>query len=71
MREYVVREYDEEDYHKAATTMTNDEVIDLLYQIDMGRLPPFNFSGREDDYESYRLHVAMQKAINKLKEVKS
>lgn len=67
MREYTVREYDEEDYRKVVTEMTDDKIVDLLDLIDRVYLPDFNYSGSENDYESYRLHVAMHMAINKLK----
>ena len=47
--------------------MTNDEAICLLERIDRGWIPDYNFTGTEDDFENYKLHQALYKAMNALK----
>lgn len=67
MREYTVREYEMEDYEMAKESMTNEEAINLLEYINRGWIPDYNFTGKEDDFENYKLHMAMLKAIEALK----
>lgn len=63
MKEYTVKEYEKEDYDKASQEMTNEDVISLLRYIKRGYLPDYNYTGDEADYERYKLHMAMSKAI--------
>lgn len=67
MREYTVREYDAEDYNKLRDNMTVEETIDNLRKISRGWLPDYNYSGSESDYDVYKLHIAINKAISALK----
>lgn len=70
MRQYTVTEYEKEDYNKAREEMTNEEAIDLLRMIERGWIPDYNFSGSEDDFDNYKLHVALYKAIDLLRKEK-
>ncbi len=70
MRTYTVTEYDREDYDAVRENMTNDEVIRLLERIDRGWIPDYNFTGTEDDFENYKLHQALYKAMDALKDNK-
>jgi hypothetical protein len=67
MRTYTVTEYDREDYDAVRENMTNDEAIRLLERIDRGWIPDYNFTGTEDDFENYKLHQALYKAMDALK----
>ena len=67
MRTYTITEYDREDYDAVRENMTNDEAICLLERIDRGWIPDYNFTGTEDDFENYKLHQALYKAMNALK----
>ena len=68
MREYIVREYDKEDYDIGRDSMTITDAITRLESIDRGWLPDYNYTGNESDYEAYLNHVAMRKAIETLKD---
>lgn len=68
MTEYTVREYDEEDYKVARETMTDEKALELVESIDRGWLPDYNFTGKEDDYEHYLLHMALHRAEDALRE---
>ena len=67
MRTYTVTEYDREDYDTVREDMTNDEAIRLLEHIDRGWIPDYNFTGTEDDFQNYKLHRALYKAMDALK----
>lgn len=67
MRIYTVTEYDTEDYDAVRENMTNDEAIRLLERINRGWIPDYNFTGTEDDFENYKLHQALYKAMDALK----
>lgn len=68
MTEYTVREYDKEDYEVARETMTDEKALELVERIDRGWLPDYNFTGKEDDYENYLLHMALNRAEDALRE---
>ena len=63
MREYVVREYDMEDYDAYYDGLTKEDVLDGLRQIKRGWLPDYNYTGTEDDYCNFRNHAIINKAI--------
>ena len=67
MREYIVKEYDREDYEYFQESLTNEKTIELLKVIDRGYLGDYNYSGKEDDFERYCLHMAIYRAIEVLK----
>ena len=69
MREYTIREYDKEDYEEFINNLTNEETIALLDRISSGWLPDYNFSGSENDFENYRLHSAIYRAIEIIEEM--
>lgn len=68
MKTYTYTEYEKEDYAKARDEMTTEEVINNLERIDRGWLPDYNYSGTEGDFKNYKLHVALWKAMELLKE---
>lgn len=66
MKEYVVKEYEMKDYKEASDKMTNADIINLLEYIKRGYLPDYNYTGSEEDFENYKLHAAIWKAIQVL-----
>jgi len=68
MIEYTVRNYDMEDYEIAKNSMTTDDIVNCLKYIGRGYVPDYSFSGSEDDFESYKLHMAICKAIEIIKD---
>lgn len=70
MRTYTVIEYEKEDYAIARDEMTMEEVINNLERINRGWIPDYGYSGTESDFENYKLHVALWKAIEMITEKK-
>lgn len=68
MRKYTVIEYDKEDYDAAEDNMTLSEVADALAYVKRGYVGDYNYTGEEDDFERFKLHVAMAKAIDIIRE---
>ena len=68
MREYVVKEYDMQDYDDFRDNLTGDKAIELLERISRGYLPDYDFTGSEDDFDHYCLHMAIRRAIDALQE---
>ena len=64
MRERIVKEYDIEDYMAVKNGLSRRELCTILIHIKHHYLPDYHFSGTEEDYENYRLRMAMCKAIN-------
>lgn len=71
MKEYTIRKYDMEDYEHAKHSMTPNDIVDYLTYIKRGYVPDYNFTGDEDDFERYKLHMAISKAIEIVKKAKS
>lgn len=59
----MVIEYEMDDYDAARNNMSDSKAIDLLKRIDRGYIPDYNFTGKEDDFEYYKLHMAIQRGI--------
>ena len=57
----MVIEYEMDDYDAARDNMSDSKAIDLLKRIDRGYIPDYNFTGKEDDFEYYKLHMAIQR----------
>lgn len=68
MRKYTVVEYDKEDYDAAENNMTLSEVADALAYVKRGYVGDYDFSGEEDDFERFKLHIAISKAIDIIRE---
>ena len=68
MRQYIVTEYEQEDYEDFKRNLTNEQVVELLKRISRGYLPDYNFAGTEEDFDNYCLHKAIDKAIEALEE---
>lgn len=68
MKEYTVKEYEFDDYKAAKDAMTKDDIVDILEYIKRGYIPDYNYTGSEDDFERYKMHVAISKAIEAIKE---
>ena len=66
MKTYTVTEYDMEDYNKARDDMTDEEAVNLLKRIQRGWIPDYNFDGTKSDFDNYKLHMALYKAIDVL-----
>ena len=69
MRTYTVTEYDQQDYEDYENNVTLTEIIDNLKYIKRGYIADYNLTGEEDDFERFKLHVSLYKAIKILKEM--
>lgn len=71
MKEYVVREYEQEDYDRAEN-MPLDRVIEKLPEIARGWLPDYTFDhdGSEDEFQRFENQMAMVRAEKFLLELK-
>lgn len=67
MIEYTIRKYDMTDYENARDNMTLNDIVNHLAYIEKGYLADYNFTGDEDDFERYKLHIAINKAIEIIK----
>lgn len=67
MKQYTVTEYEQSDYDEVRENMTNKEVISQLERIERCWIPDYGFSGSEDDFDNYKLHVALYKAMDAIK----
>lgn len=63
MRERIIREYDFNDYMAVKNGLSKKELCRLLSYIKNNYLSS-NFSGTEEDFENYRLQMALYKAID-------
>ena len=63
MQEYTIRTYDIEDYENARDSMTPNDIANHLAYIGRGYVPDYNFTGDEGDFERYKMHIAISKAI--------
>ena len=67
MIEYTIRNYDMTDYENARDSMTSNDIVNYLAYIQRGYVPDYDFTGNEDDFERYKLHMAISKAIEIIK----
>lgn len=70
MRTYTVTEYEKSDYDDYENNITIDEIISKLEHIRRGYVGDYNYTGEEDDFELFRLHAAVFKAIELLNKIK-
>ena len=70
MRTYTVTEYDSQDYDDYENNVTLTEIINNLKYIKRGYIGDYNFTGEEDDFERFKLHASLYKAIKILVEMK-
>ena len=64
MKERIVKEYEFEDYMKVKNSFSKEELCEVLSLIKRGYIPDSSFKGTEEDYENYRLNMALYKAID-------
>ena len=71
MRTYTITEYEEEDYEHARNMGISD-VIERLGWIKRGWLPDYSYNhdGTGDDYDRFANQMAMNRAIELLREYK-
>ena len=67
MRQYTVPEYDIEDYDNFMNSLNDEKVADILDRISDSWIGKYSFTGDENDFEKYALHMALQYAANKLR----
>lgn len=66
-----VIEYEKKDYDDFRESLTDEQAADILEYVKRGYIPDYNYSGSEDDFERFKMHMAMYRAIDKLrKEIK-
>ena len=70
MRKYTATEYEQQDYDDYRNNITIDEVISNLKHINRGYIGDYDFTGEEDDFERYKLHTSICKAIELLEQYK-
>ena len=70
MRKYTVTEYEQQDYDDYRNNITVDEVISNLKHINRGYIGDYDFTGEADDFERYKLHASIYKAIELLEQYK-
>ena len=71
MRTYTVTEYDREDYDEYEENITIDEIVSKLEYAKRGYIGDYNYTGEEYDFDLFKIHTAMRKAIELLKEIKT
>lgn len=69
MRTYTVTEYDKQDYDDYENNITLTEIINNLKHIKRGYVGDYCFTGDEDDFERFKMHVSLYKAIKMLIEM--
>ena len=69
MRTYTVTEYERTDYDEYENSITIEDVIESLIYIKRGYIGDYNYTGDEDDFELFKMHTAMRKAIEILEGV--
>lgn len=70
MKIYTITEYDQQDYDNYENTISIDEIISNLKHIKRGYIGDYNYTGKEDDFERYKLHVSICKAVESLEHFK-
>lgn len=66
---YTVTEYEESDYDNFRENLTIDETLAILRDISRGWIGDYGYDGTERDFELYKLHTALYKAIDILTDV--
>lgn len=69
MRTYTVTEYEQQDYDDYENNITLTEIINNLKTINRGYIGDYEFTGEEDDFERFKLHASLYKAIEILTEM--
>ena len=64
MKTAVTTTYEQDDYNKVKESMTAKEVMEQLELIKRGYVGDYNFSGTEQDFENFKLHMALNIAID-------
>lgn len=67
MRSFTTTLYDYEDYKNVRDDMTDEEAAKTIEKIQRGYLPDYSCDGTENDFDNYRMHVALDKAMGALK----
>ena len=69
MKTYTVTKYDMQDYDDYENNITSEEIIKNLKHIKRGYVGDYNYTGDEDDFERFKMHVSLYKAIKMLIEI--
>lgn len=67
---YTVTEYEMDDYNAVKNSMSDKEAIALLNNIKRDYIPTYYYNGEEDDFENFKLHVAIQRGISAIEKTK-
>ena len=70
MRTYTITKYDMEDYNEYEENITIDDIINKLEYAKRGYIGDYNYTGDEDDFELFKIQIAMSKAIDLLEKMK-
>lgn len=65
-----MKKYTMNDYNNVET-MTVEEVIDNLLYVKRGYVGNYNFTGDEIDFERYKIHMAINNAVDLLRSLSS
>ena len=66
MKTYTITEYEMKDYDNFENNLTKKEIIDGLKSIARGQLPDYNYTGTEEDFNDFKNHAIINKAIELL-----
>lgn len=67
MRTYTVTEYEKSDYDEYEENITIEQIINSLEYVKRGYIGDYNYTGEEDDFELFKIHMAMSKAMELLR----
>lgn len=66
MKTYTITEYETKDYDNFENDLTKQEIINGLRSIARGWLPDYNYTGTEEDFDYFKNHAIIHKAIKLL-----
>lgn len=69
MKTYTVRKYEMFDYDEYEENITIYDIVNKLEYAKRGYIGDYNYTGDEWDFELFKIHTAISKAIKLLKEL--
>ena len=69
MKTYTITEYEKQDYDNYRENLTLNGVINNLKCIKRGYIGDYEYSGDENDFILFQLHMSLNKAIDILENI--
>ena len=69
MKTYTITKYEMSDYNEYEENITVDEIVNKLEYAKRGYIGDYNYTGDEWDFELFKIHAAISKAVKLLKEM--